>query len=304
MKKTFLLILGLVGALVVGFFAFNSYIYNEKQADTPIDETASSTESVTEADLTTIEFMIEGEPLQLGADLEYFGGGLVADINDDGREDTAFLVTYSPGGTGTFFYAVAVVATETGFVGSDGFLLGDRIAPQTIELSQNPRHKDVIVVNYADRAPGESMATAPSIGKSAYLKLDTADMRWGVVEADFSGEANPESMSLTMKTWVWQSALYNDGREILPSRPDTFSITFLDNNTFTVTTDCNNAGGKYKATEDTITFSDIFSTLMYCEGSQESDFIGLLENTRMYHFTARGELVFDLQFDSGTATFR
>ena len=74
-------------------------------------------------------------------------------------------------------------------MGSDGYLLGDRIAPQTIEVSPNPRHKDVIVVNYADRAPGEPMSSQPSIGKSAYLKLDIESMMWGIVEPDFEGES-------------------------------------------------------------------------------------------------------------------
>ena len=43
---------------------------------------------------------------------------------------------------------------------------------------------------------------------------------------------------------------------------------------------------------------------MYCEGSQESDFQKLLQNTGSYHFTSKGELIFDLKFDSGTVTFR
>ena len=45
---------------------------------------------------------------------------------------------------------VAALNTEAGWIGSQTTLLGDRIAPQTTELSQNPNHKNVIVVNYAD----------------------------------------------------------------------------------------------------------------------------------------------------------
>jgi hypothetical protein len=45
-------------------------------------------------------------------------------------------------------------------------------------------------------------------------------------------------------------------------------------------------------------------TLMYCEGSQESDFSKLLERAQGYLFTSKGELVLDLKFDSGTATFK
>ncbi len=119
----------------------------------------------------------------------YFGNELKTDLNDDGREDVVFILTQETGGSGTFFYAVAALNSEQGCLGSDGFFLGDRIAPENIELSKNPRHKNVIVVNYADRAPGEPMTAAPSVGKSAYLKLDVESRQWGIVQADFEGES-------------------------------------------------------------------------------------------------------------------
>lgn len=119
----------------------------------------------------------------------YFGNELKTDLNNDGRIDVVFLVTQETGGTGTFYYAVAALNTEDGYVGSDGYLLGDRIAPQTTEVSQNPRHKNVIVVNYADRAAGQPMTAKPSVGKSVYLKLDTESMQWGIVVPNFEGEA-------------------------------------------------------------------------------------------------------------------
>lgn len=293
MKKVIILISVVITTLLVGFFVLNNYIYNEKQAVTP-----------TTSDYLNAEFVIDGESMKLGGDLRYFGNDLVVDLNNDGLDDRVFIVTYSPGGSGTFFYVVATLNTEAGYVGSDGYLLGDRIAPQTTELSQNPKYQNVVVVNYVDRALNESMTTPPSIGKSIYLKLDNDTRQWGVVEADFLGEANPPSMTLGMKTWVWQSALYNDGREILPTKNGVFTLTFADDNTFSVTTDCNSAGGNYLISENLLTFSDIFSTEMYCENSQEAEFLKLLMNTNMYHFTSRGELVFDLKFDSGTAIFQ
>lgn len=120
----------------------------------------------------------------------YFGNELKTDLNGDGREDVVFLVTQDGGGSGIFYYVVAVLNLPSGPVGSDGYLLGDRIAPQTTEVSQNPRHKNVIVVNYADRAPGEPMAAKPSVGKSVYLKLNPETMQWGIVQPDFEGESS------------------------------------------------------------------------------------------------------------------
>ena len=68
-------------------------------------------------------------------------------------------------------------------------LLGDRIAPQTTEVSRNPRHKNVIVVNYGDRRPDEPMTGQPSVGKSVYPILDAETVRWGIVVPNFEGES-------------------------------------------------------------------------------------------------------------------
>ncbi len=291
MKKVFIVALILIIATIAGFFAVNAYIYNEKQAGTATDYVGA-------------EYMIEGVRVTLGDKVKYFGNELVTDLNDDGRDDVVFLVTSDGGGSGTFFYVVAALNTESGYVGSDGYFLGDRIAPQTTEVSRNPQHKNVIVVNYADRAAGEPMATKPSVGTSTYLKLDTESMRWGVVENNFPGEANPQAMSLGMKTWVWQRAQYNDGKEIVPAKADAFTLTFSADGSFSASTDCNHAGGAYVTNQKSLTFKDIFSTLMYCEGSQETEFLQLLEHTGSFHFTSHGELILDLVYDSGTATFK
>jgi len=120
----------------------------------------------------------------------YFGNELTTDLDGDGRDDVAFILTQERGGSGNFFYAVAALNTANGYVGSDGYLLGDRIAPQSTSLSQNARQKYVVVFNYADRKLGEPMTTQPSVGKSIYLKLDPQTMQWGIVMPDFEGEAS------------------------------------------------------------------------------------------------------------------
>ncbi|MBI5139316.1 hypothetical protein HZA26_01765 [Candidatus Nomurabacteria bacterium] len=191
MNKTFTGILVAVVILTGGFFVLNSYIYNEKQGDGV-------------ADYKNIEYMIDGNRIKLEngwAEVEaapgsaikiitrYFGNEFKTDLNNDGREDIVFLLTQEPGGSGTFFYVVAALNTENGYLGSDGYFLGDRIAPQTTTLSPNPRHKNIVVVNFADRNPGEPMTTKPSLGKSAYLKLDTEHMQWAIVVPDFEGES-------------------------------------------------------------------------------------------------------------------
>ena len=145
------------------------------------------------------EYVIEGQPIRLTDGMaradgapgsaspivtRYFGNELTTDLNDDGRQDVVFLLTQERGGSGTFFYAVAALNTTAGYLGSDGHLLGDRIAPQATVVSRKPRHKNVIVVNYRDRRPGEPMVAQPSDGKSVYLKLDAETRRWSIVAPD------------------------------------------------------------------------------------------------------------------------
>lgn len=126
----------------------------------------------------------------------------------------------------------------------------------------------------------------------------------GLVVENFEGEADPNRMKLTMKPWNWVNTLLNDGTNITPKVENKFSITFKEDGTFSATTDCNGVGGNYVTKDSYIVFSQMMSTLMYCEDSQESKFIEFLTNTSNFHFTSKGELVLDLKFDSGSAIFK
>ncbi len=235
----------------------------------------------------------------------YFGNELFTDLNNDDREDVVFLLTQQTGGSGTFYYAVAALNTENGYVGSDGYFLGDRIAPQSTNLSQNPQHKNVVVINYADRAPSESMATQPSIGKSAYLKLDPESMQWAIVEPNFEGEADTNIMTISMKSWTWLETQYNNDTVVTPNDIDAFTITFNEDGTFSATTDCNLLSGSYTSNENTISFDEnIAMTKKYCADSQENEFVSLLSEIQSFFFTSKGNLIFDLKFDSGSAIFK
>ncbi|MBP6857755.1 MAG: META domain-containing protein [Candidatus Pacebacteria bacterium] len=231
---------------------------------------------------------------------KYFGNEVSGDFDKDGREDTAFLITQETGGSGTFFYATALLNKVDGKVGTDAVFLGDRIAPQTTEI----KDVDILVVNYLERKNNESFDVKPSIGKSIYLKLDPKTLQWGEVIQGFEGEADPAKMTLTMKKWNWVYTQYSDGKEVKPIAKDKFTLTLNKNNTFSATTDCNGGGGEYKTKGNEVTFSNMISTLMYCEDSQESDFKKMLNETQSYMFTSKGELVLLLKFDSGSVFFK
>lgn len=234
----------------------------------------------------------------------YFGNEIEVDLNNDSRQDVVFLLTQSTGGSGTFFYVVAALNTEAGWIGSDAFLLGDRIAPQTTELSQNPNHQNVVVVNYADRADDAPMTEQPSVGMSVWLKLDPDTMTWGTVEQNFPGEADPDMMSLTMKPWSWVRTTYNNDTSVVPNQADAFTLTFNEDNAFSATTDCNAVGGQYLVDESKITFENVMATEMFCEDSQEQEFTAMLNEVQSFLFTSKGELVLELPLDTGSMIFR
>lgn len=286
-RAVVILILLIIGGLVAAFYAFNNYIYEQKQP-------------FAAADFKQAEYLIDGQSTKLVGNTKFFGNELKTDLDGDGRDDVVFLITQSKGGSGTFYYVVAALNTERGYVGSEGLLLGDRIAPQTTEKGKGK----IVVVNYADRAPTDPFTTPPSVGKSIWLLLDPQSMQFGEVAQNFEGEADPSRMTLDMKKWVWVSTLYNDEREIKPKQVDRFTIAFGKDGRFSATTDCNSASGTYTAGNGLIAFGAIAQTKMFCEGSQEMEFVTSLQNTSGYHFTSKGELILDLKFDSGSVVFR
>lgn len=107
-----------------------------------------------------------GKAVLVDKTINYFGNELRTDINGDGKEDTALLLTVTSPGTGTFYYLVVAINKDGGYLGTNGALIGDRIAPQTTELRNGE-----IVVNYTERRINEPMSVKPSIGKSRYFKV-------------------------------------------------------------------------------------------------------------------------------------
>ena len=120
-----------------------------------------------------VTYTIDGNPVKV----RYFGNEVKLDFDKDGREDIAFIATHSPGGSGTFYYVVMALNTVEGYKSGEGFFLGDRIAPQSTELTRG----NAIIVNYADRKDGEGFSAQPSLGKSKLLLFDLKTMKFDEV---------------------------------------------------------------------------------------------------------------------------
>jgi heat shock protein HslJ len=118
-----------------------------------------------------------------------------------------------------------------------------------------------------------------------------------------SVDSSTASNVLLSKPWSWESTIYNDGKIIEPKN-DKFKITFNADNTFSASTDCNGLGGEYSISDRNITFSNMVSTMMYCEGSLEQEFSKSLSNTDSYMITEKGQLVMMIKYDSGSVIFK
>jgi len=314
MKKNILWATALAAAALIifaGWFLFETSKLRTDNGGVPPTENPASGMSQDSKDVT---FTISGKEVTLRNNIsevpaaegsasmvttKYFGNEVSHDVDGDGVEDRVFLVTQNSGGSGTFYYVVAALKKEGGYVGSEAVLLGDRIAPQTTE--KGPGRS--VIVNYAERKPGEPMTAEPSVGKSMRLLLDPATLQFGEVMQNFEGEADPSRMTLSMTTWRWQKALSRDGREVTPKKPDAFTLTLSPEGTFAATTDCNRMSGTYTHTGSTIAFGPIAMTKMFCEGSQEGDFAAFLQNASGYHFTSKGEFILELK-DGGSVIFK
>jgi len=96
-----------------------------------------------------------------------FGQPTYTDLNGDGAKDAVLFLYEELGGSGTFFYVVVAVNESGKYIGLNALLLGDRIAPQTIDAMNGK-----VAVNYAVRKDTEPMSAQPSIGVTKYVKIE------------------------------------------------------------------------------------------------------------------------------------
>ncbi len=115
-------------------------------------------------------YQIEGVDTSLSdgslGDVAMFGEPTYGDLNGDGTNDAGVVLVRASEGSGTFYYITAAIYDEGKWYGTNSFLMGDRIAPQTVEIRDG-----ILIANYAERNPGEPFTTRPSRGVSRYLRL-------------------------------------------------------------------------------------------------------------------------------------
>jgi hypothetical protein len=154
---------------------------NTKQIEEDTQIIATTTPSQNNTSPKNTSYTIEGELIELtnGESVieqdassseketsKYFGKELRVDLNEDGTDDSAFILTKNGGGSGTFYYLVVALNKNNGFVGINGILLGDRIEPVSNEFKNGE-----IVITYLDRLPSEPMVKKPTNKAVKHFKI-------------------------------------------------------------------------------------------------------------------------------------
>jgi heat shock protein HslJ len=103
--------------------------------------------------------------------------------------------------------------------------------------------------------------------------------------------------------WAWVRTDMLNGSYILAPIGDKFILTFDRDGNVGSSTDCNGLGGNYVFNGEILSFGPFIQTLMYCEGSMESEYSKQLSLTSSYTIFGN-ELRLNLNRDYGVMTFK
>lgn len=159
---------------VVGLILLGVYMKSKKEIVSSNIDVKNSTYTINDQSVILVDghSSIEAAPGSASKiTTEYFGNEARGDLNGDGVEDAAFLLTQETGGSGVFYYAVAALGNGQGYRGTNGILLGDRISPDTTEIKNGQ-----VIVNYAERGESEPMTSPAHIGVSKYFKVANGEL--------------------------------------------------------------------------------------------------------------------------------
>lgn len=100
------------------------------------------------------------------------------------------------------------------------------------------------------------------------------------------------------QNWVWIKTRFDAGKELVPNRAGDFRLLFHpQENTVTIKTDCNILSTSFTEGKDAISFGQIVSTKMFCEGSKEATFSSALQ--KVTHFSMDEDAHLVLHFTRG-----
>jgi hypothetical protein len=153
----------------------------------PLTDTQTAKVRSSQADPGNTTYLIEGREVQLvdGRDVteivpgaasktvtQVFSQPVYGDVDGKGEADAALILVQTGGGSGTFYYAAAVLNAGSAWQGTNTVLLGDRIDPHDITI-----RKSLIIVTYNDRRLDEPMISTPTVEVTKYLSVEDGKLK-------------------------------------------------------------------------------------------------------------------------------
>ncbi len=211
---------------------------------------------------------------------------------ETGVQAVPITVSYTPGET-LAYLAVLDRATEA-VTHVLSLPIGRNVTFRTVV-----RTGDQVTVAYAvhglTQAPGE----VPNVETSAIF-----DIRSGtVVQAGRDPLTEvPDAVTQFTGQYLWQ-ATKGDSGTVSPVKPNVYTLTF-DANRINLGTDCNSASAAFvppKLGTDSLVFTDLAVTEMFCEQTQESDYFAMIKAVKTFREVGEN-LIFTLD-DGREMTF-
>ncbi len=209
----------------------------------------------------------------------------------NGRDVGAVVIFTSAGGTGTFYDLALLTKGAEGWVNRDISFLGDRVNLHAVEIKD-----DQILVSMTTHRPSDPMC-CPTLEVKKHFAVQE-DLLVSLTENRMEAESQ-----ITGTVWQWLRTFYNNDSKNVPTKPQNYTIQFLEDGTVNVKADCNLKGGTYSLEGKGIAIAITHSTMAVCEeGSLEEQFVRDLMAGALF-FLKDGYLYIDLKYDTGTMKF-
>jgi len=312
--KQILIILALILLFGLGYFLVSMSNQSEVSPQPPVVYSSEVETFSTDSREFTIQYSSESEYAQLGID------GTVYDLE---RAVSASGAKYANEDESVIFWehqgeAMVEINGEMIFEGAtvsgaqDENLLTFNVDSQKVDcVGVGPMECLVVNGEYFydsiqgfEFEPGFNYVLLVERTERENVPADASAYVYTLVQ-EVSKTPETEGSSLENTSWVWEETLYSNDDVVTPNQTDAFVLTFSKEGRFSATTDCNNLIGSYVSPNaEGVNFVQVASTKKAClDGSQESDFIQMLDQVSDYVITEEGRLALTLELDTGTMLF-
>jgi hypothetical protein len=168
-KKAKYVIIGVAALFAVGIF------FQQVEGSAQISATEGAAETAAEmaaagALYPTIETPVR--PVHPANQIleQYFGNEVVGDLNGDGKNDVAFILSRDDKVRGTLYYLSTALAVDNGHVGTNLIYLGEKIDLESISIDHG-----IIGVSYFDRSSNASSTVYAKITNGKLESVKAVD---------------------------------------------------------------------------------------------------------------------------------